>query len=147
MDDEGLDYGEDEQEEEGFIQDQRDEVQRPRTSTREYRRKVREVVIKGDTPRPKGAPVPPWYANIERWETAGGITPATMATMQTPRKWDQMKRGLMDAGFGVVAIPTDFYIKPRRGHTVVSRLRKDAIEELMEEETPGRGGSSRSARS
>eukprot|EP00971_Amphidinium_carterae_P142326 2819500-Amphidinium_carterae.3 len=46
-------------------------VLRPRTNAREYRRKVRESVIKGDTPRPK-APTPPWFPRLERWETVGG---------------------------------------------------------------------------
>eukprot|EP00971_Amphidinium_carterae_P281684 5591911-Amphidinium_carterae.12 len=133
MDYEEVDFGDDEPEEQGFVEDQREEVLRPRTDTREYRRKIREVVIKGDTPRPKAAPTPPWYPRLERWETVSGITPNAM---QNSKKWEAMKKGMHDAGFGSVTMPCDYYITPRKGHTVVSRLRKDAIEELMVEETP-----------
>eukprot|EP00971_Amphidinium_carterae_P003048 59639-Amphidinium_carterae.1 len=81
--------------------------------------------------------LPPWYARIRNWETVCGIPQTHICTK---KKWYRMVEGMMDAGYGGVRMPTDYNVKPRKGHQVIARvaarLRKDAIAELMEEETP-----------
>eukprot|EP00971_Amphidinium_carterae_P033512 659968-Amphidinium_carterae.13 len=117
--DDGVDYGTDEVEQ-GFIQDEEEcrepEDLRSRDMTREIRRKVDLEKIRarfrGKTAKAKRAPEPPWFERIRRWQTicATGITSTHMSSK---RKWNKMVDGLMDAGYGGVEMPMDYYINAK----------------------------------
>eukprot|EP00971_Amphidinium_carterae_P006120 120494-Amphidinium_carterae.1 len=47
-----------------------------------------------------------------------------------------MVNGMEDAGYGTVPTPCDYWLKPHRGHSTVSTRRREAIEEIIREDTP-----------
>eukprot|EP00971_Amphidinium_carterae_P201048 3989494-Amphidinium_carterae.1 len=130
---EGIDYGEEEEEVHPEIQEPVKVVLNPRIGAVEPTMAIKLQSIQGTSVKPKMAPRPHYFERIKSWDSVGGIS---RNMMSTTKKWQDMISGIQDAGYGTVPTPCDYWLKPRRGHSTVSTRRREAIEEIISEETP-----------